>query len=50
MVMNMQNGVVLDKPQGFNDHCIDALRYLAMSRLSIKQQNKGKYVLSFGGK
>ena len=45
--MTDKNGVVLDKPQGFNDHCIDALRYLAMSRLSIKQQNKGKYVLSF---
>ena len=45
--MTDKNGVVLDKPQGFNDHCIDALRYLAMSRLSIKQQNKGKYTLSF---
>lgn len=42
-----KNGVVLDKPQSFNDHCIDALRYLAMSRLSIKQQNKGKYTISF---
>ncbi len=42
-----KNGVVLDKPQGFNDHCIDALRYLAMSRLSLKQANKGKYTLSF---
>ena len=45
--MTDKNGVVLDKPQGFGDHCIDAMRYLAMSRLSIKQQNKGKYVLSF---
>ena len=42
-----KNGIVLDKPQDFNNHCIDALRYLAMSRLSLKQQNKGKYVLSF---
>jgi len=40
-------GIQLDKPQGGLDHGIDALRYLAMSRLSIKQQNKGKYVLSF---
>jgi len=40
-------GIQLDKPQGGLDHAIDALRYLAMSRLSIKQQNKGKYVLSF---
>jgi len=42
-----KNGVVLDKPQGFNDHCIDALRYLAMSRLSVREQNKGTYHLSF---
>lgn len=42
-----KNGIQLDKPQDFNNHAIDALRYLAMSRLSIKQQNKGKYVLSF---
>ncbi len=45
--MTDKNGVVLDKPQGFNDHCLDALRYLAMSRLSLKQANKGKYTLSF---
>ena len=31
----------------FNNHLIDALRYLAMSRLSIKQKNKGTYTLSF---
>lgn len=43
-----KNGIVLDKPQDFNDHLIDALRYLAMSRLSIKQQNKGRYTISFG--
>jgi phage terminase large subunit len=42
-----KNGIVLDKPQDFNNHLIDALRYLAMSRLSIKQQNKGKYTISF---
>jgi len=42
-----KNGIVLNKPQDFNNHLIDALRYLAMSRLSIKQQNKGKYTLSF---
>ena len=45
-----KNGIVLDKPQDFNNHLIDALRYLAMSRLSIKQQNKGKYTISFGRK
>lgn len=40
-------GYVLDKPEGGLDHLIDAGRYVAMSRLSIKQQNKGKYALSF---
>lgn len=40
-------GYVTNKPQDFNNHAIDALRYLAMSRLSIKHQNKGKYVISF---
>lgn len=40
-------GYVTNKPQDFNNHAIDALRYLAMSRLSIKQQNRGKYVISF---
>ena len=42
-----KNGIVLDKPQDFNNHLIDALRYLAMSRLSLKQKNKGKYTISF---
>ena len=40
-------GIQLDKPEGGLDHLIDGLRYVAMSRLSIKQQNKGKYTLSF---
>ena len=40
-------GIQLDKPQGGLDHLIDAMRYVAMSRLSIKQQNKGKYTLTF---
>jgi phage terminase large subunit len=37
-----KHGYVLDKPEGGLDHLIDAARYVAMSRLSIKQQNKGK--------
>ena len=40
-------GIVLDKPEGGLDHLIDAMRYVAMSKLSIKQQNKGKYTLTF---
>ena len=39
-------GIVLDKPEGGLDHLIDAVRYVAMSKLSIKQQNKGKYTLT----
>jgi len=42
-----KHGYVLDKPEGGLDHLIDAARYVAMSRLSIKQQNKGKYTLTF---
>jgi phage terminase large subunit len=40
-------GYVTDIPQDGLDHTCDALRYLAMSRLSIKQQNRGKYTLTF---
>ena len=40
-------GYVLDKPEGGLDHLIDAARYVAMMRLSIKQQNKGRYTLTF---
>lgn len=45
--MSDKYGIQLDKPQGGLDHLIDSMRYVAMSRLSIKQQNKGKYTLSF---
>jgi len=39
-------GYVTDIPQDGFDHTMDALRYVAMSKLSIKQQHKGKYTLS----
>ena len=42
-----KHGYVLDKPEGGLDHLIDAARYVAMMRLSIKQANKGKYTLTF---
>ena len=45
--MTDKYGYVLDKPEGGLDHLIDAARYVAMMRLSIKQQNKGKYTLTF---
>ena len=39
-------GYVTDTPQDGFDHTLDALRYVAMSKLSIKQQHKGKYSIS----
>jgi phage terminase large subunit len=39
-------GYVTDVPTDGFDHTLDALRYVAMSKLSLKQQTKGKYVLS----
>ena len=41
-------GYVTDVPQDGFDHTCDALRYLAMSKLSIKQQSKGKYSFTIG--
>lgn len=42
-----KHGYVTDRPEDGLDHLLDACRYVAMMRLSIKQQNKGKYILSF---
>jgi len=39
-------GYVTDIPQDGFDHAMDAMRYVAMSKLSLKQQQKGKYTLS----
>jgi phage terminase large subunit len=39
-------GRQLDKPTDFNNHLIDAARYGAMMRLSVKAENKGKYNIS----
>ena len=44
--MTDKNGYVLDKPEGGLDHAIDAIRYVAMSRLSIKEQSKGIYAIN----
>jgi phage terminase large subunit len=38
-------GYVTDVPQDGFDHTLDALRYVAMSKLSIKTQSKGKYAI-----
>lgn len=45
--MTDKYGIQLDKPQGGLDHLIDAMRYVAMMRLSIKAENRGKYTISF---
>ena len=39
-------GYVTDIPQDGFDHTLDALRYVAMSKLSIKTQSKGKYAVN----
>ena len=39
-------GYVTDIPQDGFDHAMDALRYVAMEKLTIKQQHKGKYSIS----
>lgn len=41
-----KGGNVLDKPEGGLDHCIDAARYVAMSKLTKREENKGKYTIS----
>jgi phage terminase large subunit len=38
-------GYVTEVPQDGFDHTMDALRYVAMSKLSIKQQSVGKYAI-----
>ena len=39
-------GYVTDTPEGGLDHLLDAARYVAMSKLTQKATNKGKYVIS----
>jgi phage terminase large subunit len=39
-------GRQLDRPNDFNNHLIDAARYVGMMRLSQKAASKGKYVIS----
>lgn len=38
-------GIVTEIPEDGLDHSMDALRYLAMSKLSLKQQSQGKYAI-----
>ena len=41
-----KHGYVTDTPEGGLDHLVDAVRYVAMMRLSQKAVNKGKYTIN----
>ena len=43
-----KHGYTTDNPDGGLDHLLDAARYVAMMRLSIKAANKGKYAITIG--
>jgi len=42
-----KGGYTTDTPEGGLDHLLDAMRYVAMMKLSIKSQAKGKYQITF---
>ena len=44
-----KHNYVTDIPEGGLDHLLDALRYVAMMRLSLKAVNRGKYTIGFVG-
>jgi phage terminase large subunit len=44
-----KHNYVTDIPEGGLDHLLDALRYVAMMRLSLKSVNRGKYTIGFVG-
>jgi phage terminase large subunit len=39
-------GYVTDTPEGGDDHALDCMRYIALMKLSIKEQRKGTYAIS----
>ena len=43
-----KHGYTTDNPEGGLDHLLDAMRYVAMMKLSVKAQNKGKYAITVG--
>ena len=43
-----KHGYTTDIPEGGLDHLIDAARYAAMMKLSVKAQTKGTYAISIG--
>lgn len=42
-----KHGYVTDTPEGGLDHCLDAMRYVGMMKLTQKATTKGKYTISF---
>ena len=43
-----KHGYVTDTPEGGLDHLLDAVRYVAMMKLTQKAQNKGTYAITIG--
>jgi phage terminase large subunit len=41
-----RGGYITDTPEGGLDHLLDAMRYVAMMKLSIKSQAKGNYAIT----
>lgn len=44
-----KHGYTTDRPEEGLDHAMDALRYVALMKLTQKSQKKGTYALSIGG-
>lgn len=43
-----KHGYTTDNPESGLDHLLDAARYVAMSKLSVKAQKKGSYAITVG--
>jgi phage terminase large subunit len=43
-----KHGYTTDNPEGGLDHLLDAARYVAMMKLSVKAQRKGTYAITIG--
>ena len=43
-----KHGYTTDNPEGGLDHLLDAARYVAMMKLSVKAQTKGTYAIQIG--
>jgi phage terminase large subunit len=43
-----KHGYTTDNPEGGLDHLLDAARYVAMMKLSVKAQTRGTYAIQIG--